>query len=106
MIPKKFNLLGYTWTVKIHDGPVEAPDGDKCSGFCDYETCTIALDGSMKPEALWHAYLHEITHAVLNAIGREKLNNDEGFVDSFSGALAQVLKPAPKTTRARPRGGV
>ena len=85
----------------LHDGPVVC-DGDECAGTCDFDTRTIMLDGTLDADMLWHAWLHEVTHAILNAIGRVKLNKDEGFVDSFSGALAQAFT-RPKTKSARQR---
>lgn len=35
--------------------------------------------------------LHEITHAVLFAMGKEELNDDESFVNTFSSFLAEAI---------------
>jgi hypothetical protein len=46
---------------------------------------------------LHHTLCHEVTHAVLDTIGREDLSRDEAFVDLLSNAVYQVLttvKPA------------
>ena len=102
MIPKSFQLLSYTWTVKLHPGPIPYED-TTANGLCDFANKTIVLNADQEPEAIWHAWLHEVAHAVLEAIGRVKLSADEGFVDSLSGALAQVLRPAPRKAPARPR---
>lgn len=108
-IPKSFQLMGYTWTVVVHKAHLADPDAaGHLFGMCDYNQHVIHISGGLTPEARWHTFLHELTHAVLGAIGREKLNKDEGFVDGFSGALAQALSPpvpVSKRVRARPSGG-
>ena len=88
-IPSKFKLVNYTWSVVMHPGPINE-DGDTCHGTCCFNTRTITLDATLDPELLWHTWLHELLHAILNALGRPGLNEDEGLVDSVSGALAQV----------------
>lgn len=93
MIPKQFKLLNYTWTVVMVPGAVMS-EGKPCHGTCDTDTRMIHLDATMDAELLWHTWLHELTHAILNAIGRGKLFRDEDFVDSFAGGLAQVY-PSP-----------
>lgn len=35
--------------------------------------------------------LHEITHAVLFTMGKEELNDDESFVNTFSSFLAEAI---------------
>ena len=36
-------------------------------------------------------FLHELTHAILFAIGKEELNDDESFVNTFSSFLAEAI---------------
>jgi len=103
MIPKQFKLLNYTWTVVMHAGPVSAEDGDLVKGLCDFDMRRITLDATLEAEVLWHTWLHELTHAVLHAVGRSVLAADEDFVDSFSGGLAQVC-PGPHEQLALPFG--
>lgn len=94
MIPKQFKLVNYTWSVVVSPTPLPMDDGARVFGWCDTDTRTITLDGTLDPEQLWHTWLHELTHAILNALGRSALFADEDFVDSFSGGLAQVY-PSP-----------
>lgn len=35
--------------------------------------------------------MHEITHAILFAMGKEELNEDESFVNTFSSFLSEVI---------------
>lgn len=37
-------------------------------------------------------FYHEITHAILYTMGKNKLCDDEGFVDAFAHLLTQVMR--------------
>lgn len=89
-IPKSFCLLGLTYTVSILPDS-EWPDGDAVGCFSP-DTRHIRLRANRDRAALSHVFLHEATHAILNAMGRDRLYADEAFVDLFSGFLHQLLK--------------
>ena len=36
-------------------------------------------------------FFHELTHAILFAMGKEELNEDESFVNTFSSFLAEAI---------------
>ena len=36
-------------------------------------------------------FLHELTHAILFAMGKEELNDDESFVNTFSSFLNEAI---------------
>ena len=36
-------------------------------------------------------FLHELTHAILFAMGKEDLNDDESFVNTFSSFLSEAI---------------
>jgi Zn-dependent peptidase ImmA (M78 family) len=93
MIPKQFKLLNHTWRVEMVPGLLEHEDGP-ANGTCDPATHIITLNSLCEPEQLWHTWLHELLHAILHTLGRYDQNDDEGFVDSVAGALAQVY-PSP-----------
>jgi len=40
------------------------------------------------------AFWHEVTHAILNDMGRHTLNADERFVTEFANRLTQAIKTA------------
>lgn len=40
------------------------------------------------------SFWHEVTHAILEEMGRHTLNNDEKFVTEFANRLTQVIKTA------------
>jgi hypothetical protein len=39
-------------------------------------------------------FLHELVHAMLSAMGRDRLNKDEAFIDLFAGMLQQAFTTA------------
>ena len=88
-IPRSFQILGKSYVVKV------IPDKEWAEpetwGVCSPEKREITLRGGLKREVMEHVYLHEITHAILDAMGRDKLYADEAFVDMFSGLLHQAI---------------
>lgn len=97
MIPHTFKLMAHTWTVEHIHGKFAAPDGDMCQGFCDFYALTIRVNVDHPPSMVTHIFMHEIMHAVLWSLGSELADN-ENFVDSVGGALAQVMETAESCT--------
>jgi hypothetical protein len=97
MIPRTFKLMAHTWTVEHVPGMFTAPDGDTCRGFCDFYSLTIKVNVAQAPSMVMHTFMHEIMHAVLWSLGNELADN-ENFVDSVGGALAQVMETAEGCT--------
>lgn len=91
-IPKRFQLLGYTYRVEIVP-EAEWPD-DSTYGYCSPQLSKIQIRQQACPEAMEHTFFHELMHAILGAMSREKLNKDEGFVDTAGGLLHQAMKTA------------
>ena len=91
-IPKKFKLLGQTYTVEYNN---EKCDGANAYGLAVFDTNTIYLTDALDKKPIAddiqaHTFFHELTHHILHAMGREKLCRDEKFVDLFGGMLHQV----------------
>jgi hypothetical protein len=74
-------------------------------GEVDYSKKEIAIrvfgkDNSVLPESmLFHTFAHEVVHAILNEIAEVELSENEGFVDRFGNALAQVLSTMKGTQK-------
>jgi len=105
MIPKRFKLLNYTWSVVGHRGMIPEK-GLQLYGKCDHDKHVITINIEAAPDVIWHTFLHELMHATLEATGRTALSADEDFVDSLSGALAQALpnpvrRPTPRKRTTR-----
>ena len=90
-IPKKLTVGGVDYVVNIKD--VLNYSGD--FGFWQPQgTIDIArgaagdrLSGSRIRATFWH----ELTHAILDRMGRADLNNDESFVNTFSAFLSGAI---------------
>jgi hypothetical protein len=92
-VPSRFNLLGREITV-IYD--TERCNARGAFGYADlsYDTIYLAeeLDGKPIPTpTLAHTFLHEALHFMLDAMGENKLGNNEKFVDLLSGLMHQML---------------
>ena len=48
----------------------------------------------LKLSALHETFWHELTHAILESMGRTDLDNDETFVEDFSNRLAKAIQSA------------
>ncbi len=94
-IPKKITLMGTQYTINI----VEKIDDDElghCYGTCDKHNHVIDIAKTFRgqkvlPIDMEITYLHELTHAILFALGEHRLNGKERFVEGFSGLLHQAL---------------
>jgi len=77
---------------------------EDCIGFYAGDQRLVALKdtGDSTTE---HAFCHELTHSILASMGHP-LNQDEAFVDNFSGLLHQALSTAkdPRQPRRSRKG--
>lgn len=90
-IPSRITLMGCDYTVRVISGS-EWKDEETVGMFYPYAKEIHVREGTQ--QAMEHAYLHELTHAMLLAMGRQKLYEDEIFVDLLSGFLHQALTTA------------
>ena len=94
-IPATFQLLGRTWTVTQDS---QETKHKHLMGECQNNRNTIKLTKGLEGEdfpqdEVEQTFFHELTHAVLFTMGKNKLNEDEKFVDVFAGLLHQALAP-------------
>lgn len=87
-IPKSFQLMGQTYSVRIVPKP-EWKDPEDV-GVLDGAAREILILKADKAtmEQVW---LHEVEHAILVAMGRDKLSKDEAFIDVHAAMLHQIL---------------
>lgn len=89
-IPKMFKLLNLVYHVRE---PMEGELADNEFGECDFIKEHILLRLEDVPiNTIEHTFFHEICHAILHAIGRDTMCEDEVFVDAFAAGLHQVFK--------------
>jgi len=85
-IPKSFELQGRTITV------VTKPlDGDTVAQW-DARRDEITIIPGLPKDLATQSFYHEFLHAALDALGRDDLSKDEGFVDQLAGLVAQMNK--------------
>lgn len=87
MIPKTFELGGFTWKVKLCKMT-------EVYGECDYGSHTLRvashIDGKrVDAEQRFAAFLHEFFHAALHTLGR---NDDEELVAGLEQMAFQMMK--------------
>jgi ketopantoate reductase len=92
-IPKKFKLMGSTFTVEYNDDMCK---GAEAFGLASYDTNKIYLstkvnNDPINQDQIEHTFLHEVVHHILHIMGKEKLNSNEKFVDMLAGFLHQLL---------------
>jgi len=69
---------------------------EECSeialGSANYLDATITVLSGLDKQVVKQTLWHEIVHVMLNEIGKDKLNNDEGFVDALAKQIYSVLE--------------
>lgn len=87
-IPKQFQVMGHTITVKrIPKSRWKA--GKNCVGYFDPAHLTIAVCSGFAPSAQEQTFWHEVTHCILFALNSPMYENEE-FVDQVGGLLQQI----------------
>ena len=96
-IPKRFQLLGRTFTVEQQD---DFYDHERCFGESrNYEGVIVLQTAKHKkitfdPTMVETTFYHEMVHTILWAMNEHTLNENEQFVDVFAGLLHQILSTA------------
>lgn len=89
-IPSSFSLLGHKIIVRYKR--MKGIDGE----YHD-DKKTIFLHSDLKKGPTSHhqqVFLHEAVHAFLIHMGRETLNDDDGFVDALANHIHQMILTA------------
>ena len=90
-IPKKFRLGGVDYIVN----QVEHCGNYDNLGFCRpqgiIEIANQAGGYEVSDSKKRQTFLHELTHAILFAMGKSELNDDESFVNIFSSFLNEAI---------------
>lgn len=87
-IPKRFHLMGHVYEVVIV--PRSQWKDPEAVGLFDNNSRRILILKS-DSASMQQVYLHEVSHAMLLAMGRDKLYRDESFVDLLASMLHQIL---------------
>jgi hypothetical protein len=85
--------MGIKHTVDLI--PEKQWEQQDCLGFFDPVTHHITIRKG-KPDATAQIYFHELCHAILHAMNKDKLYKDEAFVDLLASLLHQVTATSQK----------
>jgi Zn-dependent peptidase ImmA (M78 family) len=88
-IPSSFQLGGLTFTVKVL--PTKKWPDPEAVGLFRPDKNEILLLHDKDRSKLLHSFFHELEHAILHVMNRDKLYRDEAFVDLHSCLLLQAL---------------
>ena len=90
-IPKKLKVGGVDYSVKQveHCGNCDDFGFWKPQGIIEIANQSGGYEVSESKKK--QTFLHELTHAILFAMGKEELNEDESFVNTFSSFLAEAI---------------
>ena len=90
-IPTRFTIINRDY--KVVDTPPNKEDPPFGQTFFDEAKIELnKVKCGKDRNILEHTFLHELIHVLLNALGHEKLNDDEAFVDSLAAVLHQYMK--------------
>lgn len=99
-IPTGFDILNRSWTVcwltdakekKLIEAMEYATEETRLWGYCDLELAKIYIRKSQSKDHMMHTFLHELGHAIFNALGWND-EDEEGKVDALGAAFHQFLK--------------
>lgn len=86
MIPKRFECMGSTVSVKV-----ERLDSDK-DGHYDHCKQSISISKACNEQGAGQTFWHEFVHCALSHLGYTELNSDEQFVEQLGQCLYQLEK--------------
>ena len=90
-IPKKFKVGSVDYEVRL----IEHCGNNDDFGFWRpqgiIEIANQAGGYEVSESKKRQVFLHELTHAILFAMGKEELNDDESFVNTFSSFLSEAI---------------
>ena len=90
-IPKKLKVGGVDYSVKQveHCGTNDDFGLWRPQGIIEIATQAGGYEVSESQKK--QTFLHELTHAILFTMGKEELNEDESFVNTFSSFLNEAI---------------
>lgn len=90
-IPKKFRVGGVEWNVRLVQRCGNYDDFGFCKPQGIIEVANQAGGYEISESKKKQIFLHELTHAILFAMGKDELNDDESFVNTFSSFLSEAI---------------
>ena len=91
VIPEEYHVGGQTVKVKC----VDTLDGKlgNCCVAAGYVNIANKFNGEIQSEtSKINTFFHELTHSILDTMGKSELSEDENFVCVFSSFLSEALR--------------
>jgi Zn-dependent peptidase ImmA (M78 family) len=95
--PKQIKILNLMYQIRWVDRQIEAATDSH--GFCDVSEQLIVVNGDQQPQAVADTLLHEITHALFDALALAGEQTEERLVRLLSTGLCTVLQDNPNFTK-------
>jgi hypothetical protein len=90
--PIEIKILSKTYKIKyVEPQPAGIDEDSNNCGICIYADGEIQVRKMKSLDEMRRTLMHEIIHAVLNAICEPEINGNEAFVDRFAHVLICVL---------------
>lgn len=90
-IPKKFQVGGVEYTVNRVDHCGANDDFGMWYPYGFIEIANQSGGYQVSESKRRQVFFHEFIHAILFAMGKEDLNDDESFVNTFSSFLSEAI---------------
>lgn len=90
-IPKKLKVGSVDYEVRLVEHCCMNDDFGLWRPQGVIEIATHAGGYEVSESKKRQVFLHELTHAILFAMGKEELNDDESFVNTFSSFLSEAI---------------
>lgn len=90
-IPKTFTLFGREYVVKV----IPAKEWDEPDAVAKYLPADgLILIKRTSGDLMVHSFLHEMMHAIYDALDESELYANEKLIDTTAGLIHQALKSA------------
>jgi len=86
-IPETIKIINHHWEISNDQMVLDAVDA---VGIIVPNNKIIYIDDTAPNMS--EIFIHEVTHSILDALGKEELNEDEEFVKPFAKCLHQVIQ--------------
>ena len=96
-LPKQIKVLNLTYEIRWVDRQIETATDSH--GFCDVSEQLIVVNGDQKRDAIADTMLHEINHALFNALCITGELTEERIVRLMATGLCTVLRDNPSFTK-------
>lgn len=84
------DILGMDWTVTKKSKVFI--DNHICHGSCSPPYCEIEINTDYSKEVQTRTFIHELLHAISDAMSLSELYSDEKTIDALTTGLYQVIK--------------